>query len=125
MGAARSFFEDFVFRFLVCGASSVAFLFLRFLASAWDQWVALDAANADKDILPSVWPTRTFRTDIEPDNFAAKMGLYSYDAGTPFTDVLPLLRDEVAIGLVYSMIGMGLLFFFEHQSRRHATLELA
>ncbi len=60
--------------------------YLRFLASAWDQWVALDAANADKDILPSVWPTRTFRTDIEPDNFAAKMGLYSYDAGTPFTD---------------------------------------
>ena len=59
--------------------------YLRFLATAWDQWVALDAANADKDILPSVWPTRSFRTDIEPDNFAAKMGLYSFDAGTPFT----------------------------------------
>jgi acetoin utilization deacetylase AcuC-like enzyme len=59
--------------------------YLRFLATALDQWVALDPANADKDILPSVWPTRTFRTDIEPDNFAAKMGLYSFDAGTPFT----------------------------------------
>jgi len=59
--------------------------YLNFLATAWDQWVALDAANADKDILPSVWPTRTFRTDFEPDNFAAKVGLYSYDAGTPFT----------------------------------------
>ena len=59
--------------------------YLAFLASAWDQWVALDPANADKDILPSVWPTRTFRTDIEPDNFAAKVGLYSYDAGSPFT----------------------------------------
>jgi len=59
--------------------------YLNFLATAWDQWVALDATNADKDILPSVWPTRTFRTDIEPDNFAAKVGLYSYDAGTPFT----------------------------------------
>jgi len=59
--------------------------YLNFLATAWDQWVALDAANADKDILPSVWPTRTFRTDIEPDNFAAKVGLYSYDAGSPFT----------------------------------------
>ena len=33
-GAARSFFEDFVFRFLGCGVSSVAFLFLHFLASA-------------------------------------------------------------------------------------------
>ncbi len=59
--------------------------YLRFLATAWDQWVALDAANASKDILPSVWPTRSFRSDIEPDNFAAKMGLYSFDAGTPFT----------------------------------------
>ncbi|MFM2252031.1 MAG: hypothetical protein RJB68_368, partial [Pseudomonadota bacterium] len=59
--------------------------YLNFLATAWDQWVALDATNADKDILPSVWPTRTFRTDLEPDTFAAKVGLYSYDAGTPFT----------------------------------------
>lgn len=59
--------------------------YLQFLATAWDQWVALDPSHADKDILPSVWPTRTFRTDIEPDNFAAKLGLYSYDAGSPFT----------------------------------------
>ena len=59
--------------------------YLNFLATAWDQWVALDASHVDKDILPSTWPTRTFRTDIEPDNFAAKVGLYSYDAGTPFT----------------------------------------
>jgi len=59
--------------------------YLIFLATAWDQWVALDPANADKDILPSVWPTRTFRSDVEPDNFAAKVGLYSYDAGSPFT----------------------------------------
>lgn len=59
--------------------------YLNFLATAWDQWVALDPAHAEQDILPSVWPTRTFRTDIEPDNFAAKVGLYSYDAGSPFT----------------------------------------
>lgn len=59
--------------------------YLRFLATAWEQWVALDPAHAGKDILPSVWPTRTFRTDVEPDNFAAKLGLYSFDAGSPFT----------------------------------------
>jgi len=59
--------------------------YLHFLATAWDQWVALDAANAGKDILPSVWPTRTFRTDIEPDSFAARLGLYSFDAGSPLT----------------------------------------
>ena len=49
----------------------------------------------------------------------------SIASGAAFTEVLPLLRDEVAIGVVYSVIGMGLLFFFERQSRRHATLELA
>ena len=59
--------------------------YLHFLATAWAQWVALDPNNAETDILPSVWPTRTFRTDVEPDNFAAKVGLYSYDAGSPFT----------------------------------------
>jgi acetoin utilization deacetylase AcuC-like enzyme len=59
--------------------------YLHFLATAWDQWVALDAANADKDVLPSVWPTRSFRTDIEPDNFAARLGLYSFDVGSPLT----------------------------------------
>jgi len=59
--------------------------YLNFLATAWDQWVTLDAANAGKDILPSVWPTRTFRIDIEPDNFAARLGLYSFDAGSPLT----------------------------------------
>lgn len=46
-------------------------------------------------------------------------------AGTPFADVGYLLRDEIAIGLAYSVIGIGLLFWFERSSRRHATLELA
>jgi acetoin utilization deacetylase AcuC-like enzyme len=55
------------------------------LQSAWAQWVALEPANAERDAIPSVWPTRSFRSDIEPDNFAARMGLYSFDAGTPLT----------------------------------------
>jgi acetoin utilization deacetylase AcuC-like enzyme len=59
--------------------------YLRFLQTAWHQWIALDPANAALDAIPSVWPTRSFRTDIEPDNFAARMGLYSFDAGTPLT----------------------------------------
>jgi acetoin utilization deacetylase AcuC-like enzyme len=59
--------------------------YLQFLQTAWQQWVALDPANAALDAIPSVWPTRSFRTDIEPDNFAARMGLYSFDAGTPLT----------------------------------------
>ena len=59
--------------------------YLDFLATAWSEWVALDPANAEVDALPSTWPVRGFRHDIEPNNFAARMGLYSYDAGTPLT----------------------------------------
>ena len=59
--------------------------YLHFLRSAWSDWLALDPANANKDALPSVWPIRTLRDDIEPDNFAARLGLYSMDSGTPLT----------------------------------------
>ncbi len=59
--------------------------YLDFLSTAWDQWVALDPAHATMDAIPSVWPVRTFRSDVVPDNFAARMGLFSYDAGTPLT----------------------------------------
>jgi acetoin utilization deacetylase AcuC-like enzyme len=57
--------------------------YLEFLSTAWSEWVALDPANERLDALPSVWPVRGFRADVEPDNFAARMGLYSFDAGTP------------------------------------------
>lgn len=46
-------------------------------------------------------------------------------SGVPFADVLWLLRDEIVIGLCWAVIGMLLLLFFERESRRHATLELA
>ena len=59
--------------------------YLHFLRSAWGQWTALDPANAERDAVPSVWPIRGMRADIEPANFAARMGLYSMDAGTPLT----------------------------------------
>jgi len=57
--------------------------YLDFLAHAWDEWVALDPANATHDALPSLWPVRGFRTDVLPANFSARMGLFSFDAGTP------------------------------------------
>ena len=59
--------------------------YLDFLASAWDQWLALDAGNAQRDVLPSVWPARGLRTDVLPDNFSARVGLFAFDAGTPLT----------------------------------------
>jgi acetoin utilization deacetylase AcuC-like enzyme len=57
--------------------------YLAFLESAWTQWVAVDAGNAARQPFPSVWPVRTLRSDVEPQNFTAKLGLYSMDNGTP------------------------------------------
>jgi acetoin utilization deacetylase AcuC-like enzyme len=59
--------------------------YVQFLQQAWDEWVTLDPRNAEADLLPSVWPVRTFRTDIAPANFAARVGLHLFDAGTPLT----------------------------------------
>ncbi|CDG85780.1 histone deacetylase family protein [Janthinobacterium agaricidamnosum] len=59
--------------------------YLHFLRHAWADWLALDPANAEKDAFPAVWPVRTLRDDIEPENFCARLGLYSMDSGTPLT----------------------------------------
>lgn len=57
--------------------------YLDFLAHAWEEWVALGPGNAERDALPSLWPVRSFRSDVLPANFSARMGLFSFDAGTP------------------------------------------
>ena len=59
--------------------------YLQFLATAWDEWIALDPANVERDALPSYWPIRTFRCDVLPASFPARMGLFSFDAGSPIT----------------------------------------
>jgi len=60
--------------------------YLDFLASAWSDWIAMDPGNAALDALPSVWPLAqpyAFRTDAPPLNFAARLGQYAFDSGTP------------------------------------------
>ena len=59
--------------------------YVDFLQGAWDEWVALDPANAQRDAFPSYWPVRSFRSDVLPASFAARMGLFSFDAGSPLT----------------------------------------
>ena len=56
--------------------------YLRFLESAWERWRAL---GHEGDAIPDVWPIRGFRHDIEPEDFMAQLGLYSFDTGTPLT----------------------------------------
>lgn len=57
--------------------------YLKFLESAWQQWIELEEDNINQQPFPSVWPVRSLRSDIEPDNFTAKLGLYSMDNGSP------------------------------------------
>jgi acetoin utilization deacetylase AcuC-like enzyme len=59
--------------------------YLAFLESAWTQWLALDPGNATVQPFPSAWPVRTLRSDREPQNFIARLGLYSMDNGTPIS----------------------------------------
>lgn len=57
--------------------------YLDFLSTAWHEWIALDPANSELDILPSVWPGQGLRRDVAPTNFSARVGLHCFDAGTP------------------------------------------
>ena len=59
--------------------------YLAFLEHAWEDWVAQDPANAARDALPSVWPNHALRHDVLPANFAARMGRFAFDAGSPIT----------------------------------------
>jgi acetoin utilization deacetylase AcuC-like enzyme len=59
--------------------------YLHFLRGAWSAWLALDPRNAERDPLPSVWPVPGMRRDVEPDNFAARLGLHAFDGSTPLT----------------------------------------
>ncbi|CAN5174678.1 acetylpolyamine amidohydrolase AphA [soil metagenome] len=56
--------------------------YLRFVRGAHAEWLAL---GGEGDAFPAVWPVRSLRSDIEPRSFAARMGLYSMDSGTPLT----------------------------------------
>jgi acetoin utilization deacetylase AcuC-like enzyme len=59
--------------------------YLSFLETAWAQWIDIDPANAASAPFPSVWPVRTLRSDVEPTNFTARLGLYSMDNGSPLS----------------------------------------
>ena len=59
--------------------------YLQFLQSAWADWVALDAANAAFDLLPSAWPAPGMRRDRVPQELSARVGLFAFDAGSPIT----------------------------------------
>ncbi|MBC7444610.1 MAG: histone deacetylase family protein [Polaromonas sp.] len=59
--------------------------YLEFFEHAWRDWLALSPGNASLQPFPSVWPVRSLRSDIEPADFIARLGLYSMDNGTPLS----------------------------------------
>ncbi|MDP3355331.1 MAG: histone deacetylase family protein [Polaromonas sp.] len=59
--------------------------YLAFLENAWRDWLALAPGNGALQPFPSVWPVRTLRSDIEPENFTARLGLYAMDNGSPLS----------------------------------------
>jgi hypothetical protein len=42
--------------------------------------------------------------------------------GSSVVDVQGLLGRELVVGVIYAVAGLGIIRFFETQSRRHATL---
>jgi acetoin utilization deacetylase AcuC-like enzyme len=60
--------------------------YLAFLETAWAQWLALGPGHGERQPFPSVWPVRSLRSDVEPANFTARLGLYSMDNGSPLAD---------------------------------------
>jgi acetoin utilization deacetylase AcuC-like enzyme len=56
--------------------------YVNFLRGAHTAYTALGGKG---DVFPSIWPIRGMRSDVEPKNFAARMGLYSFDSGSPLT----------------------------------------
>ncbi len=56
--------------------------YLNFIEGAWAEWQAL---GGEGDAFPAVWPVRSLRSDVVPASFAARMGLYSMDSGSPLT----------------------------------------
>lgn len=57
--------------------------YLAFLSSAWEEWTRSDPGREGVQPFPSVWPVRTLRSDVEPADFVARLGLYSMDNETP------------------------------------------
>ncbi|MEW6323303.1 MAG: histone deacetylase family protein [Acidobacteriota bacterium] len=56
--------------------------YVRFLETAWAEWLALGRTH---DALPLVWPVRSVRGDRVPAFIDGKLGYYSMDAGVPVT----------------------------------------
>jgi acetoin utilization deacetylase AcuC-like enzyme len=56
--------------------------YLHFLRTAWNEWLSLAPAHAGAIPSASGFAIRGMRCDAEPQDFSARLGLYSADAAT-------------------------------------------
>lgn len=54
--------------------------YVAFLRTAWKEWTA---AGRSGDIFPLVWPGTNMRRNVAPQTIDGKLGLYTFDSGTP------------------------------------------
>ncbi|MDO9405872.1 MAG: histone deacetylase family protein [Polaromonas sp.] len=98
--------------------------YLHFLENAWRDWVAIDPANAQLQPFPSVWPVRTLRSDVEPANFTARLGLYSMDNGCPLVEgtwaATRLAADAAASAATALLAGEPAVFCCTRPPGHHA-----
>jgi acetoin utilization deacetylase AcuC-like enzyme len=63
--------------------------YLQFLQTAWQTLEAQRGEPVTGSVFPSVWPitrpSQPFRSDSQPHNFVAQLGLFCFDNGTPLT----------------------------------------
>jgi acetoin utilization deacetylase AcuC-like enzyme len=59
--------------------------YLHFLRTVWSEWVGFDGANARQEVVPALFAGRGARADLEPDDFAGRLGLYATDTASPIT----------------------------------------
>lgn len=81
----------------------------------------LSGANVPLDRLPG-WMAATAEVLPLTHGIAAARRLAD---GAPLADVAGLLGAEAVVGVVYVLLGLALLRWMEHDSRRRATLEIS
>ena len=74
--------------------------YLAFLARAWDDWVAQDPANAERDALPSVWP------------MVVPLGLDTLE-GDPISGFNLRSGDYLQLGRAIAQLGLPTVLTFE------------
>lgn len=81
--------------------------YVRFLARAWDDWIA---AGLHGEPIPSIWPARRTRADVVPDHIAGEIGYYALAAETslcPGTFEAAQASTDIALSALDHVIDTG------------------